>query len=158
MVGKDREWLFDFGVAVLASPFIALEALVRLAARPVIAAVRSRRTSLDQVKGETEKLKALAEREEALALLRERERQNRPERPTDTKTEEGPPEEFEESGAFDDDLRARKKAELEAAYARVKQDEQERLAEDLPEDERREWENAYAQRRREIREEIRKWI
>ncbi len=157
-MGKDKEWMFDLGLTVLASPFIALEALVRLAARPVIAAVRNRRTSLDQVKLETEKLKALAEREEALALLRERERQNRPERTTDTKAEARPPEEFEESGASSDDQRARKKAELEATYARLKQDEQERLAEDLPEDERREWQNAYAQRRREIREEIRKWI
>ena len=154
-MGKDKEWLFDLGVAVLASPFILLEALVRLAARPVIAAVRNRRTSLDRVKGETEMMKALAEREEAAALLRERERQNRPEV---TKPEVVLEPNSEDSDSFSDESRRRKKVELEATYARLKQDEQERLAEDLPEDERREWENAYAQRRREIREEMRKWI
>ena len=41
----------------------------------------------------------------------------------------------------------------------MKQDERLRFGdEDMPEDERREWENFYAQKRREVREEIRRYV
>ena len=154
-MGKDREWLFDLTLTILASPFIFLEKLARFSARAVMAAVRNRRTSLDRVNAETEMMKALAEREKAAALLREQERQNRPE---GTKAEVVVEPSSEDADSLSEELRARKKAELEATYARVKQDEERLADESMPEEERREWENFYAQKRREIREEIREYV
>ena len=151
-MGRDKEWL----LTLLASPFIALEALVRLAARVVIGAVRNRRTSLDQVKAETAMARALTEREKALASLRECEGLNRPERAEPEVVLEPS---SEDSDSCSENERARKKAAAEEKYARANQDEERWTAdESLSEEERREWQNFFGQRRREIREEIRKWI
>ena len=156
-MSNDREWMFDLGLTVLASPFTLIVGFARLTWRALAAPMRNRRTSLERVKGETEMMKALAEREKAAALLRECEGQNRLEsaEPEVVLDEPSP----EASYSFSDDQRAQKKAAAEATYARVKQDEEIRLAdESLSEDERREWQNAYAQKRRELGAEIRKWI
>ena len=151
-MGRDREWMFDLALTTLAAPFIFLE----LIGKTIVAAVRNRRTSLDRVNAQTAMMKALAEREKAAAELRECEGRNQPERVEPEAVLDEPS--LDDSDSFSDDQRAENKAKAEAAYTRVKLDEQERLAEDLPEGERREWRNFYAQKRREIREEIRKWM
>ena len=156
-MGRDREWMFDLALTTLAAPFILLVGLVRLIGRVLAAAVRNRQKDLDRVKGETEMMNALAEREKAAAELRECEGRNQPERAEPEAVLDEPS--LDDSDSFSDDQRAENKAKAEAAYARVKEDEERRLAdESLSEVERREWQNAYAQKRRELGAEIRKWI
>ncbi len=75
-MGRDREWIFDLVMAVGAAPFIFLE----FAGKALVGAVRNRRKDLDRVKDETAMIKALSEREDAAAELREREGRNQPER------------------------------------------------------------------------------
>lgn len=146
-------------ISILVSPISAVIAVVRFLYRSATALIRhwTGRDDKDiaRINRQTELFTAQSEREKARQELESQKQSREPEAQTNGTQNQQPA----GTETLSDHERARKKEELEATLQRVKDDEQQRLSQDdLPEHERREWENSYADKKRDLRQKIREYL